>query len=316
MYVEWPRVCQVLLAKSLVWKAHGSAHCVPFPTPVDCIENPSASAFIQHVIFFFYSPPTDTFGFTISLEQLMFTGSNRTEFIAANGSGARALASWRGTLFAISWLWEQYDHDFVVISTLGCNDFHLVRERPSDPLVPWLVVFIHLKATCNRLDVFWKGSVTFWFPEESCPEEPVWIGEERMCLDHPNGRGSNWSRMAGWLWGGREWREQHDLWCVPIGGNKDSEIHRDQGIGEQYRGSAGQLRGNKEQFNIPSCPIWQEELFGTDWRNMKLLMASTLSRWPCSFIRWDLKQPQVQHDIFSLPCASILQTFLVHYIAY
>lgn len=85
-------------------KAFGSARSVLLLTPVDCVENP-ASAFTQHVIFFFfYSPPTDTFGFTISLEQLMFTGSNRTEFMAANGSGARTLASRRGTLFAISWL--------------------------------------------------------------------------------------------------------------------------------------------------------------------------------------------------------------------
>lgn len=176
--------------------------------------------------FFFYSSPTDTFGFTISREQLMFTGSNRTEFIAANGSWARVLASQRATLFAISWLWKQYGHDFVVISIWG-NDFHLARERPSDPLAPWLEVFIHSKATCNRLDVFSKLSVPFWFPEERCSEEPVLIGKEGTCLDHPNGRSSNWSRMAGWLWGRREWREQDDLWSVPIGGNKDSELHRD-----------------------------------------------------------------------------------------
>lgn len=65
--------------------AFSSIRSVLLLTPVDCVENP-ASAFTQHVIFFFYSPPTDTFGFTISLEQLMFTGSNRTEFMAANGS--------------------------------------------------------------------------------------------------------------------------------------------------------------------------------------------------------------------------------------
>lgn len=89
-------------------KAFSSARSVLFLTPVDCVENP-ASAFTQHVIFFFFLLSSSRhvriyFGFTISLEQLMFTGSNRTEFMAANGSGARTLASRRGTLFAISWL--------------------------------------------------------------------------------------------------------------------------------------------------------------------------------------------------------------------
>lgn len=37
----------------LVGKAFSSARSVLFLTPVDCVENP-ASAFTQHVIFFFF----------------------------------------------------------------------------------------------------------------------------------------------------------------------------------------------------------------------------------------------------------------------